>query len=190
MLLAAGVTKARVPNLPAGQDPADVLATAGAQALAAALGQRRPLADLAVDQVLTAALRGDHRPESRLWALDKTAQVVARMPSEQRARQAVRTARALDLDAFRVLDKVQSHVPYDPTPQGPLGLPQLPRALRQRQRAQLLARNAARINAMGTESRDTNAVRSGQAGRRGQFVHDLRDNEPGADNDRGVDADW
>ena len=164
LLLAAGVTNARVPNLPAGQDPADVLATAGAQALAAALGQRRPLADLAVDQVLTAALRGDHSPESRLWALDKAAQVVARMPSEQRARQAVRTARALDLDAFRVLDKVQSHVPYDPTPQGPLGLPKLPRALRQRQRAQLLARNAARINAMGTENRDTDAVGSAAGG--------------------------
>ncbi len=121
LLLAAGVTNARVPNLPAGQDPADVLADAGAQALAAALGQRRPLADLAVDQVLTATLRGDHTPESRLWALDKTAQVIARMPSEQRARQAVRTARVLGLDAFRVLDTVQSPCPTTPParPAGP-----------------------------------------------------------------------
>ena len=190
LLLAAGVTNARVPNLPAGQDPADVLAAGGAQALAAALGQRRPLADLAVDHVLTAALRGDHSPESRLWALDKTAQVVARMPSEQRARQAVRTARALDLDAFRVLDKVQSHVPYDPTPQGPLGLPKLPRALRQQQRAQLLARNAARINAMGSGNRDTDPVGSPGAGRRPRFIDDVRDDERGADTDRGADGDW
>ena len=125
-----------------------------------------------------------------MWALDKTAQVVARMPSEQRARQAVRTARALDLDAFHVLDKVQSHVPYDPTPQGPLGLPKPPRALRQQQRAQLLARNAARINAMGTANRDTGCDPVTGAGRRGRFVDDVRDDERGADNDRGADADW
>ena len=60
-----------------GRTPPTSSPTAGAHALAAALGQRRPLADLVVDQVLTAALRGDHSPESRLWALDKTAQVVA-----------------------------------------------------------------------------------------------------------------
>ena len=151
--------------------------TAGPQALAAALGQRRPLADLAVDQVLTAALPRRPQPRSTLWALDKTAQVVARMPSEQRARQAVRTARALDLDAFHVLDKVQSHVPYDPTPQGPLGLPKLPRALRQQQRAQLLTRNAARINAMGTANRDTGSDTATGAGRRGRFFDDVRDDE-------------
>lgn len=183
LLLAAGVTGARVPNLPAGQDPADVLATAGAYALATAIGQRRPLADLVVDQVLTAAVRpGDHSPEGRLWALDKAAHVIGRMPSEQRARQAVRAARALDLDSFRVLDRIQSHVPYVPTPQGLLGLPKPPRAMRQR--AQLLADNAARINAMGT-NRDAT-----QAARRRRFVDDGRDEDRSADAGRSADADW
>jgi hypothetical protein len=71
------------------------------------------------------------------------------MPSEQRARQALRTARALDLDAFRVLDTVQSHVPYDPTPRGPLGLPKPPRSVT---RHQTLGAIAAKINALGTDA--------------------------------------
>ncbi|GGM14364.1 toprim domain-containing protein [Nakamurella endophytica] len=183
LLLAAGVTVPRIPNLPAGQDPADVLATAGVDALATAIGRRRPLADLVVDQVLTAALRpGDHSAEGRLWALSRAARVVGRMPSEQRARQAVRVARALDLDSFQVLDSIQSHVPYDPKPQGPLGLPKPPRAMRQR--AQLLADNAARLNAIGSRRDAT------QAARRRRFVDDGRDEDRGAEVDRGADTDW
>lgn len=149
LLRDAGVTNARVPKLPDGQDPAEVLATAGVDALVAALGQRHPLADVAVDAVVTTALQGQWSPEGRIAALDTAARLIGRMPSEQRARQALRTARALDLDAFRVLDTVQSHVPYDPTPRGPLGLPKPPRSVT---RHQTLAAIAAKINALGTDA--------------------------------------
>nr|WP_240189380.1 toprim domain-containing protein [Nakamurella flavida] len=180
LLAAAGVHDARVSNLPAGTDPADLLATAGVQALAIAIGQRRPLADLVVDQALTASLNGEQSIEARIHSLRYVAPIIARMPAPLRARHAARAASTLDLDAFRVLDKIAVHVPYDPTPQGPLGLPKPP-ALRTRQ-AQMLAANAARINAMGSHT----ATQT----RRGPAVDDDRDAERGAETDRDTGADW
>jgi DNA primase len=153
LLRAAGITTARVPTLPDGQDPAEVLATDGVDALVAALGRRRPLADVAVDAVLTMAGTGDEwTPQARISTLDAAARLIGQMPSEQRARQALRTARALELDAFQVLDTIQSHTPYDPTPQGPLGLPKPPPSVSRRQ---TLAAIAAKITAIGTDADDT-----------------------------------
>jgi DNA primase catalytic core len=187
MLQSAGAGNARIPSLPAEQDPAGVLADAGVDALVTALGQRRPLADLVVDQVMTAALRGDRgdqSPEARLWALDKTAQVIARMPSEQRARQAVRTARALDLDAFRVLDRVQSHVPYDPTPRGPLSLPKPPRVMSQQRRT--LQAITARIEALATDVDAITASVQARPLRDRDAGHEAdRSRQPGRDRDPG-----
>jgi len=181
----AGITTARVPTLPSGQDPAEVLATDGVDALVAALGRRRPLADVAVDAVLTMAGTGDGwTPESRITTLDAAARLIGRMPSEQRARQALRTARALELDAFQVLDTIQSHTPYDPTPQGPLGLPKPPPSVSRRQ---TLAAIAAKITAIGTDTGDDADTPDATGSRRPEDRTARRDTDRRRDQGRGRD---
>lgn len=126
LLAAAGVTQPQIPRLPHGLDPAELLLRDGANGLISALGQRKPLADLLIDHYLD-RLQLDDTPGSLIWALDVITPIVAALPSQQRARQAQRAARRLGVDPFLMLDAVHRHIPYKPTPLGPLGLPTPPR---------------------------------------------------------------
>lgn len=142
LLAAAGAISPQIPRLPDGLDPAELLGRRGVDGLINALGQRRPLTDLYIDQHLD-RLRLDDTPESRVWALGNVAPLIGALPSPQRARQAHRVARRLGLDPFLTLDTVRRHVPYTPTVRGPLSLPIPPRQLRTHQ--QFLATNASKL---------------------------------------------
>ena len=126
LLATAGVSQPQIPRLPDGLDPAELIARDGADGLARALGQRKPLADLLVDNYLD-RLRLDNTPGSLVWALDVITPIIAALPSSQRARQAQRAARRIGVDPFLMLDAIQRHIPYTPAPLGALGLPTPPR---------------------------------------------------------------
>jgi DNA primase len=131
LLAAAGVTNPHTITLPAGHDPAQVLADHGPAALADALTHRRPLADLVIDDI-TGYWLGRIRPggwgiEEGFNALQEAAPIIAQLPEPERNRQAERLAAAIDFDPFTVLDTIEQHVPYSADPIGPLGLPRPPK---------------------------------------------------------------
>ena len=131
LLTAAGVTNPDTITLPAGQDPAQVLADHGPAGLADALTRRRPMADLVVDDI-TGYWLGRIRPggwgiEEGFNALQEAAPIIAKLPEPERNRQAERLAAAIGFDPFTVLDTIEQHVPYSAEPVGPLGLPRPPR---------------------------------------------------------------
>jgi DNA primase catalytic core len=144
ILGAAGVTTAQVPRLPAGFDPADLLTRDGVEELIAALGQRKPLADLLIDHYLDQQ-RLDDTAESRVWALNVIAPIIAALPGRQRVRQAHRAARRIGIDPFRMLDTIHQHIPYDPTPRGQLGLPTPPRLRSYQQDLAVIGQKIARL---------------------------------------------
>jgi DNA primase len=151
LLINAGVTAPRIPRLPSGLDAADLLARDGVDALVHALDQRRPLVDIVIDQ-----LAADCPPDASAWTrvqtLDTIAPVVGAMPSAQRARQAARIARITGFDPFTVLDTIQRHVPYEPTPRGPLGLPTPPKLRSQRDRLGAAAAKIKQMQSAGTKA--------------------------------------
>jgi DNA primase len=131
LLLAAGVHTAETVTLPAGQDPAQVLAEQGPRQLAAALTRTRPLASLVVDDItrqwLTRIPAGQHGIEYRFNAVQEAAPVIAAMGVAERNRQAGRLAELTRLDLFRVLDSIERHVaPPAPVLVGDLQMPQRP----------------------------------------------------------------
>jgi len=116
LLTAAGVTNPDTITLPAGQDPAQVLADHGPAGLADALTRRRPMADLVVDDI-TGYWLGRIRPggwgiEEGFNALQEAAPIIAKLPEPERNRQAERLATAIGFDPFTVLDTIEQHVPY------------------------------------------------------------------------------
>ena len=126
LLTAAGVTDAHAITLPGdAEDPAQVVArNGGAEQLVRALDQQRhPLADIAVDQVLT---RWPDRsiPEYAVGALHKVAPLIARLPPQQRERQVDRVAEQLGMELGTVAEVVMQHLPAPPPV--PLDLPAAP----------------------------------------------------------------
>jgi DNA primase len=131
LLVQAGVHTAETVTLPAGQDPAQVLAEQGPQQLAATLAQTRPLASLVVDDItqqwLTRIPQGQPGIEERFNAVQEAAPVIAAMGVAERNRQAGRLAELTRLDLFRVLDSIERHVPAPaPVLVGDLQMPQPP----------------------------------------------------------------
>ena len=130
LLLTAGVTHPDTITLPPGQDPAQVLADHGPDALADALTRRRPLADLVVDDItgywLERIRPGGWGVEEGFHALQEAAPIIARLPDTERHRQARRLADAIDFDAYTVFDAIQRHVPSTTELVGPLQLPRRP----------------------------------------------------------------
>ncbi|HEY5152053.1 MAG TPA: toprim domain-containing protein, partial [Mycobacterium sp.] len=130
-LLDAGVPDAEAITLSEGKDPAELLATRGPDALAAALRRRHPLADLVVDETCRRWTAGNDFVEHRLHALREAAALIGAMPPEQQARQASRLADRLHLDYLTVIDAILDNVPPDhdavaPDPADPLGMPKRP----------------------------------------------------------------
>jgi DNA primase len=83
---------------PSGQDPADLLRAGGPTAVAAALATGTPLADLVVDaRMRPASVRLDF-DEQRWAAAGAAADIIARLPPEQIARQVLRVADRLAID--------------------------------------------------------------------------------------------
>jgi DNA primase len=94
-------------RLPAGSDPASLLADGGPGALAAALAHRtRPLADLVVDAELANWRRWLEFAEGRVSALRAIAPTVAAMPAGDVGRQVGRLAVALGLPHAVVTEAV------------------------------------------------------------------------------------
>lgn len=96
--LAHRMPPARAVRLPAGADPASVLAEQGISGLRAALGTTTPLSDVVVDEVLTQYASRMANAEARLSALRQLAPSVAAFPSSDVARQSARLSALLDLD--------------------------------------------------------------------------------------------
>ncbi len=127
----ASVSDADTITLDEGKDPAELLATRGPGALAAALQKRYPLADLVVDETCRRWTAGNDFVEHRLNALRDAAALIGAMPPEQQTRQASRLADRLRLDYLTVIDAILDHVPPDhdavaPDPADPLGMPTRP----------------------------------------------------------------
>ena len=84
LLADAGVDNPDAITLPAGQDPAQVLADSGPAALADALTHRRPLVDLVVDDItgywLGRITPGGWGIEEGFHALQEAAPIIARLP--------------------------------------------------------------------------------------------------------------
>ena len=131
LLADAGVDNPDAITLPAGQDPAQVLADNGPAALADALTHRRPLVDLVVDDItgywLGRITPGGWGIEEGFHALQEAAPIIARLPEPERNRQAERLAAAIGFDPFTVLDTIEQHVPYSAELVGELQLPRPPK---------------------------------------------------------------
>jgi DNA primase len=98
--------------LPPGQDPAQVLADHGPEALAALLGERiRPLADLVVDAELGKWSRWLDHAEGQINALHATAPLIAAMPVAHVTRQIARVAERLGLNYTLVTSAVTDVLP-------------------------------------------------------------------------------
>ncbi len=86
-------------TLPAGQDPAQILADSGPAALTRTLASRtRPLPDLVIDAEIVRWTGRLRFPEGQLKALRTIAPLIAAMPPAHVARQVARLAAALRLD--------------------------------------------------------------------------------------------
>jgi DNA primase len=131
LLAEAGVANPDTITLPAGHDPAQLLADHGPAALAAALTHRRPLVDLVVDDItgywLGRITPGGWGIEEGFHALQEAAPIIARLPEPERNRQAERLADTIGFDPFTVLDTIERHVPYRAELVGELQLPQPPK---------------------------------------------------------------
>jgi DNA primase len=106
--LTTGTTSAL---LPAGSDPAHILASDGLQQLDALLAETRPLADVVTDAELERWSRWLPYADGRINALRAAAPVVAAMPPAHVARQVARLAEHLALDHATVTDAVTAAVP-------------------------------------------------------------------------------
>jgi len=124
-------------DLPAGQDPADVLQQHGPAGLHAALlsAAGRPLADLVVDERIDRYTDQLRWPEGQLAAGRSAAAVVVTLPPDQVPRQVVRMAARLHLPASVVTELVVDAVtdpgrnPTGPTrPTAPVQQSELPAA--------------------------------------------------------------
>jgi DNA primase len=96
---------------PQGQDPAGFLRQHGASALARLLtSQAHPLADLAIDECLTAFAPWLQFTDGKFGALHAVAPRIAALPADQVARQVARTASRLDLTHAEVTAAVTAAV--------------------------------------------------------------------------------
>ena len=99
-------------TLPAGQDPAQILADNSPEALAAILADRtHPLADLVTDAELERWTRWLDHAEGQISALRAVAPVLAAMPPAHVARQVARLSDRLGLDHATVTDAITSALP-------------------------------------------------------------------------------
>lgn len=97
-------------RLPAGHDPADLLAERGPAALARALTATAPLADLVIDAETDRWSRWLRYPEGQFSALRAAAPLIAALPPGQVARQVARLAHRLRLDYATVTQAVTGAV--------------------------------------------------------------------------------
>ena len=111
-LLARSPTPCTAAKLPAGQDPAQILADHGPAALARMLaGHTRPLADLVIDAEVDGWSRWLHYAEGQINALRAAAPLIAAMPPAHVARQVARLAHRLGLDYATVTEAVTAALP-------------------------------------------------------------------------------
>jgi DNA primase len=111
-LLSQLTTDTAAAVLPAGHDPAQILAGAGPESLAAMLGSSsQPLADLVTDAQLEPWARWLDHPHGQASALRAAAPVIAAMPPAHVARQIARLSELLTLDYAAITDAVTSAVP-------------------------------------------------------------------------------
>ncbi|MGH3158685.1 MAG: toprim domain-containing protein [Streptosporangiaceae bacterium] len=149
--------------LPAGQDPAGMLETAGRPTLAAALADLvQPLADLVIDANIARWDRWLEFIQGRFNALRSTAPLIAQMPPEEIGRQVARVAQRLNLEHSEVTSAVTDAIsgvgtlPEDPAfPRRASGDPE---------EAAPSARNPAAHAALGYPHSARYAVRSAAAG--------------------------
>jgi DNA primase catalytic core len=97
--------------LPADQDPAQVFAERGPDALAGIASHTHPLADLVTDAVVDRWSRWLEYPEGQINALRATAPVIAAMPVRHVARQVARLTHRLGLDHATVTEAVTDALP-------------------------------------------------------------------------------
>ncbi len=131
-LLSQLTVKTSAVMLPAGQDPAQILAGRSPEALAAILGDRaHPLADLVTDAELEQWTRWLDHAEGQISALRAVAPVVAAMPPAHVARQVARLSDRLGLDHATVTDAITGALPEvvarRPSPSTPEARANLPR---------------------------------------------------------------
>ena len=106
-LLVPLTAKLAAVSLPAGQDPAQVLASSGPGDLAAILTENtRPLPDLVINAAIAPWSRWLRHPEGQIHALRAAAPLIAAMPGGHVARQAARLASILRLDHATVTQAV------------------------------------------------------------------------------------
>jgi DNA primase len=106
-LLVPHTAKLATVTLPAGHDPAHVLASSGPADLAAALtGNTRPLPDLVINTEVAHWSRWLRHPEGQINALRAAAFLIAAMPADHVARQVARLAAILKLDHATVTEAV------------------------------------------------------------------------------------
>jgi DNA primase len=106
-LLVPVTAKLAAVTLPAGHDPAHVLARSGPNGLAAILtGNTRPLPDLVINAEVARWSRWLRYPEGQIHALRAAAPLIAAMPPDHVARQVARLAAILKLDHATVTQAV------------------------------------------------------------------------------------
>ena len=106
-LLVPHTDKLAAATIPSGQDPAQILASSGAAALAEMLtSHTRPLPDLVINAELARWSRWLRYPEGQIRALRATAPLVAAMPPAHVARQVARLAAILKLDHATVTEAI------------------------------------------------------------------------------------
>jgi DNA primase len=121
-LLSPLTTKLTAAILPAGKDPAHILASHGLAALARLLaGHTVPLADLVIDDEIARWSRWLRYPEGQINALRAVAPLIAAMPAADVACQVAQLADRLGLSYPTVTDAVTSalHDLYDKSVRGP-----------------------------------------------------------------------
>jgi DNA primase len=149
--------------LPAGQDPAGMLETAGRPTLAAALADRaQPLADLVVDASIARWDRWLEFIEGQYNALRSAAPLIAQMPPEEIGRQVARVAQRLKLEHSEVTSAVTDAISGIGTPPKDPAIPR--RASGDPEEATPAARNPAAHAALGYPHSARYAVRSAAAG--------------------------
>ena len=121
-----------------GKDPAQMLADTGPAGLHTAVQQRRPLTDVALDQIIERYDIADGTVESRYHAMRAVLPAIAELPRDQVYEQTVRVAEVVGWDTDRAITWVTdyltehpqpSQAPPDPgtsTPSTDLGLPTPP----------------------------------------------------------------
>jgi DNA primase len=106
-LLVPLTEKMAAATLPAGQDPAQILADSGPEVLAAMLANHtRPLPDLVINAEAARWSRWLRFPEGQVHALYAAAPLIAAMPPAHIARQVARLAAILRLDHATVTEAV------------------------------------------------------------------------------------